>query len=73
MKAPSTVSARLCIAAGVLLVGDVLLSHMWHIEPPIGPADRLDIFSLAIGIYFIGKGLFIEEILSVLPSLKQNR
>lgn len=73
MKPPSTVPARLCVAAGLILVGDVLLSHMWHMEPPTGSVDKLDIFSLAIGIYFIGKGLFIDALLAAIPDLKQNR
>jgi hypothetical protein len=64
MKRSILIPAGLCIAAGVLLAGDAVLGYFSGSGSSMGPNDKFDIFSFAVGLYFIGKGFFIHALLS---------
>lgn len=51
-------SYSLCVAAGLLLIGAWLWEGEWSADSVLWPA---------MGMYFIGKGLFIRTIYGYLP------
>jgi hypothetical protein len=67
MKIPAIIPAGLCATAGVLLAGDALCAYLWRDK------SEFDVLSFSIGLYFIGKGLFIHSVLTMLCDIKQNR
>ncbi len=73
MKIPAYVPSALCIVAGILLSGDAIIGYLSKDGSSFGSSDRFDIFSFAVGLYFIGKGLFIRSILNMLCEFKQSR
>lgn len=65
MKIPTILPSALCVAAGVLLTLDTVRIY-WH-------GEKFDVFFFAVGIYFIGKGLFIQSLLGMVSEFKNNR
>ena len=53
------------MVAGILLSGYALNEY--------APDTRFDMVSFAIGLYFIGKGLFIHSILTLARDIKGNK
>lgn len=60
------IAAVLCVGAGLLLSGDAVLKFVMKEQPDF------DIFAFAVGVYFIGKGLFIRQLMTFLREY-QNR
>lgn len=69
MKIPALVPSALCVVAGVLLV----FYTMANMATGSDGDRKLDVFFICTGMYFIGKGLFISSILSMLREFKNNR
>lgn len=65
MKIPAIVPSALCIVAGALLAGE---SYRQYLN-----GDKLDIFFIGVGLYFIGKGVFIHQILTIAEALRDKR
>jgi hypothetical protein len=64
MKRSVLIPAGLCIAAGLLLSADAVCGYFSGHGSSMGAADHFDIFSFAVGLYFIGKGFFIHALLT---------
>lgn len=72
MKIPAIVPTVFCVVAGVLLCGDAVIGYFSSNGSSFGSSDTFDIFSFAVGLYFIGKGLFINTILNMLSAFKNR-
>lgn len=64
MKIPPILPAGLCVAAGVLLVGETFRQYL--------AGDKFDVFFFSVGLYFAGKGLFIYSLLPMLSEYTQR-
>jgi hypothetical protein len=60
MKIPPIVPSALCVIAGLLLIGKTVFVEF-------------DMFFFGVGLYFVGKGLFIQNVLTFLSEVKTNR
>lgn len=65
MKIPAIVPTLLCVIAGILLCGETFRQYF--------AGDKFDVFFFAVGLYFLGKGLFIHNLLTALDTFKNNR
>ena len=72
MKIPAVVPAVFCVVAGILLSADAVIGYFSQNGSSFGSSDKFDIFSFSIGLYFIGKGLFIRSILNMLGEFKNR-
>ncbi|MFO0389352.1 MAG: hypothetical protein ACK502_06500 [Alphaproteobacteria bacterium] len=72
MRIPALVPAAFCVVAGVLLSGDAVIGYFSSEGSSFGSSDKFDIFSFAVGLYFIGKGLFIRSVLHMLCEFKNR-
>lgn len=66
MKMPAIIPAGICVVAGILLSGNELCEYF------IRGNTEFDIFPFAVGLYFIGKGLFIHALLDGLSAFRQK-
>lgn len=64
MKRSILIPAGFCIAAGVLLAGDAVCGYVFGGGSSMGPNNKFDVFSFAVGLYFVGKGFFIHALLT---------
>jgi len=64
MKRSVLIPTGFCILAGVLLAGDAVCGYFTGSGASMGPSDEFDVFSFAVGLYFIGKGFFIHALLT---------
>lgn len=67
MKMPAIIPSGICVVAGMLLAGDVLCEYL------LRGKREFDILPFSIGLYFLGKGLFIHSLLSGVEEFWQNR
>lgn len=65
MKIPAIVPSALCTVAGILLTLETFRQYF--------SGDKFDVFFFCVGLYFIGKGLFINNLLAMLSEFKNNR
>lgn len=65
MKIPAIVPTLLCSVAGILLCGEAIRQY--------ANGDKFDVFFFGVGLYFIGKGLFINNLLAAVDAFKNNR
>lgn len=66
MNIPAIVPSALCVAAGTLLIGHEFVVYFMDGSVP-------EAMPLAFGLYFIGKGLFIHSMLSMLSEFRKSR
>lgn len=63
MTIPAIIPASICAAAGALLAGDAVWGYLSGEGGSMGQTAEFDVLSFSIGLYFIGKGLFIHALL----------
>ncbi len=65
MRIPTILPSALCVVAGVLLVGETFRQYF--------DGDKFDVFFFSVGLYFVGKGLFIHSVLTAVDEFKRTR
>jgi hypothetical protein len=65
MKMPPILPAAFCVVAGLLLSGEAIRQVL--------SGEKFDVFFFGVGLYFMGKGLFVYNILAMLREFKNNR